>query len=263
MTTNSNPSQLQHRPLLTIAYSTLADRVGNIVLPEQRSDREVLIIIQNLGGIALFDVPQRSDVRVLELQSRGVAKSRNEALRQAKGKYLIFADDDIIFKEAGLAAAVDYLELNPNVAFVLGQAVDEHGRLRKNYATAVTRLTHFNSAKAATYEMLVRVDASRSKNVWFDEDFGAGATNYLGDEYIFIVDLIKAGLRCVFLPATLAVHPAVSSGSIWGTERDLQARAIIFTRVFGIWSPFVRAAFGAKHLGRELNFKRYLRFIRG
>lgn len=249
--------------LLTIAYSTLADRVGNIVLPEQRDDREVLVIVQNLGGIALFDLPQRSDVRVLELQSMGVAKSRNEALRQAKGKYLIFADDDIIFKEDGLAAAVDYLELNPKVAFVLAQAVDEHGRLRKKYATAPTRLTSFNSAKAATYEMLVRVSASREKQVWFDESFGAGATNYLGDEYIFIVDLIKAGLRCMFLPATVAVHPAVSSGSIWGTERDLRARAVIFSRVFGVWAPFIRAAFGARHLGRELNFSRFLRFIRG
>ena len=195
------------QPLLTIAYSTLADRVGNIVLPQQRSDREVLIIIQNLGGIALFDVPQRQDVRVLELQSRGVAKSRNEALRQAKGKYLIFADDDIVFKEDGLAAAIDYLELNPKVAFVLGQAVDEHGRLRKNYAKTVERLTHFNSAKAATYEMLVRVSASRDKDVWFDEDFGAGATNYLGDEYIFIVDLIKAGV----FTALIAQDPAAEA----------------------------------------------------
>lgn len=250
-------------PLLTIAYSTLADRVGNIVLPEQRADREVLIIVQNLGGIALFNVPQREDVRVVELPNRGVAKSRNEALRQASGKYLIFADDDIVFLEDGLATALAHLEANRDVAFVLGQAVDESGKLRKNYATKVERLTRFNSAKAATYEMIVRVEAAFQANVWFDEEFGAGAVNYLGDEYIFIVDLIKAGLRCDFVPATLAVHPEVSSGSVWGTEADLAARAVIFTRVFGAWAPLVRAGFGAKHLGRELNYTRLWRFIKG
>lgn len=251
------------RPLLTIAYSTLADRVGNIVLPEQRADREVLIIVQNLGGIALFNVPRREDVRVVELPNRGVAKSRNEALRQAKGKYLIFADDDIVFLEDGLAAALAHLEENGNVAFVLGQAVDENGQLRKNYATKVERLTRFNSAKAATYEMIVRIEAAGQANVWFDEEFGAGAPNYLGDEYIFIVDLIKAGLHCDFVPATLAIHPEVSSGSVWGTEADLAARAVIFARVFGAWAPLIRAGFGLKHLGRELNFGSLLRFIKG
>ncbi len=250
-------------PLLTIAYSTLADRVGNIVLPEQRDDREVLIIVQNLGGIALFDVPQRDDVRLVELANRGVAKSRNEALRQAKGKYLIFADDDIVFLEDGLATALAHLEAHRDVAFVLGQAVDESGKLRKNYATKIERLTRFNSAKAATYEMIVRVEAANRANVWFDEEFGAGAINYLGDEYIFIVDLIKAGLRCDFVPATLAIHPEVSSGSVWGTEAGLAARAIIFTRVFGGWAPLIRAGFGLKHLGRELNLRSLLRFIKG
>jgi len=250
-------------PLLTIAYSTLADRVGNIVLPEQRDDREVLIIVQNLGGIALFNVPRRDDVRVVELPNRGVAKSRNEALRQAKGKYLIFADDDIVFLEDGLAAAIAHLEENSNVAFVLGQAVDENGKLRKNYANKAEHLTRFNSAKAATYEMIVRVEAADRANVWFDEDFGAGAVNYLGDEYIFIADLIKAGLHCDFVPATLAIHPEVSSGSVWGTEADLAARAVIFTRVFGAWAPLIRAGFGLKHLGRELNLGSLLRFIRG
>lgn len=254
---------MKTQPTLTIAYSTLADRVGNIVLPEQRADREVLIIVQNLGRIALFDMPNRADVRVVELISRGVAKSRNEALRQARGKYLLFADDDIVFKEDGIAAVIDYMDLHSEVAFVLGQAVDQHGQLRKNYPTKPTRLHRYNSAKAATYEMVVRVKAAEDKNVWFDERFGAGENNYLGDEYIFISDLILAGLRCDFLPATLAVHPEVSSGSQWGTDRDLIARAAIFTRVFGRLAPAMRLAFGLKHLGREFDLPKLIRFIIG
>jgi hypothetical protein len=65
------------------------------------------------------------------------------------------------------------------------------------------------------------------------------------------------------VPATLAIHPEVSSGSVWGTEAGLAARAIIFTRVFGGWAPFIRAGFGLKHLGRELNLRSLLRFIKG
>ena len=259
--------------LLTIGYSTLFDRLQNIQLPELRGDREILVIVQGTPTEARdiydnetpHDVPehlQRSDVRVIWLDTRGVAKSRNEAIRQARGKYLIFADDDITFFEDGLAAALAHFEANPGTAFILGAAVDELGRRRKNYPTEVTELTKFNSAKAATYEMLVRVDESRCAGVFFDEEFGAGVQNYLGDEYIFICDLIDKKLKCEFLPVVLAQHPADSSGSAWGTERDVVARAEIFTRVFGEGpAVFIRAAFAMRNLKRIRNPRLLFKFI--
>jgi len=252
---------------LTVGYSTLAERVGNIQLPEARADREILIIIQDpKNGTAKVPAAfaKRKDVRVINLSSYGVAKSRNEALRSAKGEYLIFADDDITFFEEGLDAAVAHLDASPTTAFLLGAAVDETGALRKVYPTGVTGLTKFNSAKAATYEMIVRVAASRDANVWFDEDFGAGAVNYLGDEYIFIADLINKKLRCEFAPITLAQHPIDSSGSGWGTERDVVARSKIFTRVFGEpLATLVRFGFGLKHAAGIGSARLILKFISG
>ncbi|MEY4263009.1 MAG: hypothetical protein RLY88_717 [Actinomycetota bacterium] len=260
---------------LTIGYSTLFDRLHNIVLPELRGDREILIIVQGTPaeGRDIYDneTPhpvaehlQRSDVRVIWLDSRGVAKSRNEALRQARGKYLIFADDDIIFAEDGLATALAHFEANPGTAFILGAAVDEKGRLRKRYPRQVTTLTKFNSAKAATYEMLVRVDESRCAGVFFDENFGAGAVNYLGDEYIFIADLIDKKLKCEFLPVVLAQHPTDSSGSGWGTERDVIARSKIFTRIFGAGPAVaIRAGFALRHLARIRSPRLIAKFILG
>ena len=256
------------RPKLTIGFSTLDERYRNITLPPARSDREILIIVQHSGDQPMGDVlaalgaAGRGDIRVLELRSKGVAKSRNVALREAAGEYLIFADDDIVFSDAGLDEVCAYLDSNPGCDFVLGQATDPAGVLRKKYASRPERLGLFNSAKAATYEMVVRVDASRRKNVWFDENFGAGAVNYLGDEYIFIVDLVRAGSLAMFLPITLAAHPVESSGSRWGTDADLKARAVIFSRVFGWAAPFVRLAFGFRHWGRKGDLRRWAKFVR-
>lgn len=249
---------------LTIGYSTLANRVGNIQLPELRADREILVIIQGEDAQPIPKHLERSDVRVIHLNSYGVAKSRNEALRSARGEYLIFADDDIKFFEDGLTAAIAHLDAAPKVAFLLGAAVDDSGSLRKVYPTAVTKLHKLNSAKAATYEMIVRVAASREANVWFDEDFGAGAVNYLGDEYIFIADLLSKNLKCEFSPIVLAHHPTDSSGSAWGTKRDVIARSKIFTRVFGEpVATFVRLAFGLKHAARIGSLPLIIRFIFG
>jgi hypothetical protein len=145
----------------------------------------------------------------------------------------------------------------------LGQATDESGALRKRYPTTIEKLGSFNSARAATYEMIIRVSEVRKLGVRFDEDFGAGAKNYLGDEYIFVVDLIKAGGKAVFAPITLAQHPTESSGSRWGSAQDRRARAIIFTRVFGALAPFVRLPFGIRRFRELGSLKNLLLFVLG
>lgn len=253
---------------LTLGYSTLAERVGNINPPAQRPDWNVTIIIQNPKNIAwrgegLAELMLREDLQIHELESVGVAKSRNQAIWQAKGEYLVFSDDDIEFNAEGLEKAIKFLDDNPQYSLLLGQAVDPAGKLRKSYPAVQQELTKFNSARAATYEMIIRVEAIRQLGVWFDEEFGAGAKNYLGDEYIFIVDLLAAGGRAVFVPITLATHPFESSGSRWGSRKDRRARAVVFTRVFGPLAPVIRFGFGLRRM-RELGGPhKFLLFVLG
>lgn len=251
---------------LTIGYSSLDSRVKNIKLPDlsQHPDWDVVLTVQsgsakepNLSGAPKID-------QILTFTGQGVTKLRNQVLQNAKGKYLVFGDDDVTFNVAGLAKAIEHMEQSGS-ALILTQAVDESGQLRKAYPTKVTKLTKFNSAKAATYEMVINVEKVKNSKVAFDESFGAGAkTTYLGDEYIFICDLISAGETCEFIPISIAAHPTDSSGSGWGSNEDRIARALIFDRAFkGTTAlPYlVRIAFGLKKLGKELSLKNYLKFI--
>jgi glycosyltransferase involved in cell wall biosynthesis len=242
---------------LTVGYSVLADRAKNIT-PPQNADWELLIITQ--GGEAAKRFPQ---AKQLSLETTGVAKSRNAAIENASGEYLVFADDDIVFSEQGLQEAITYLDQNQDVSLVLCRASDTGGKLRKNYPQEIEVLGLFNSAKAATYEMIVRVADVKRLGVRFDERFGAGVENYLGDEYIFIVDLIRAGGRARFLPVTIASHPEVSSGSGWGTHRDRVARAKVFSRVFGPLAPAARLAFGLRRLRELGGLGNLVRFVFG
>lgn len=250
---------------LTIGYSALSDRVAGIKPPE--GDFDLLLVVQNDGALSwkdkLPDALKGSRAVTDELKSLGVAKSRNRVIELAETDYLVFADDDIEFVDAGLREAIDYLDNNPEVALVLAQAASPSGGLRKPYPSKQERLTKLNSARAATYEMIIRVSAIRDLGIRFDESFGAGVENYLGDEYIFIADLISAGGKGVFLPITIATHPEVSSGSGWGTERDRKARAKVFTRVFGALAPVVRLAFGIRRLGLLGGLGNLVRFVFG
>ena len=258
-------------PSLTFGYSTLANRLQYISLPEvgAHPDWDFLITVQSGSDLEvtqfeLDHAPKNPRATVLSFPGVGVTKIRNQVIDNAKGEYVIFSDDDIVFDIAGVAEALEYMQAN-KLAMLLGQAIDENGVLRKSYPSSPTALTKFNSAKAATYETIIDVAMIRGAGVRFDEGFGAGAAiNYLGDEYIFIADLINKGLKCEFVPITLAMHPIDSSGSEWGTDRDRIARAAVFDRVFqgGVALPYlVRTAFGFRKLGKGLNFKNYIKFI--
>jgi glycosyltransferase involved in cell wall biosynthesis len=260
------------KPTLTFGYSTLADRLGNIKLPDLTTNQNWDALITAQSGTdqtptveQLLNSPTGERVTTKAFSGRGVTKIRNQVIRHATGTYVVFADDDIIFQEKGIKEAISYLEEHQDVALLLGQATDESGKLRKNYPTKITKLTKLNSAKAATYEMIIRLEAIKTAGIAFDENFGAGADQtYLGDEYIFIADLLSANLSCEFVPVVIATHPAESSGSGWGTDRDRQARALIFDRVFkgNRTLPYLaRTAFGLRKLGKGLSLLAYLRFI--
>jgi hypothetical protein len=253
---------VSNAPTLTIGYSTLAERVSNIRPPKLDLAHEVYISIQNPMGVT-FEPPKTFEFRTSTSSLKGVAKSRNVVIDNSISQYILFADDEITFNSAAVEKAVTYLETHPGCDLVLAQTVDTNGAFRKKYPVNETKLNHFNCAKAATYEMLIRTDSIRAKGVRFDESFGAGVENYLGDEYIFITDLLKKKGAAVFLPLTIAVHPIESSGSGWGTPQDLRARAAVFGRVFGFWAPVVRLAFYLKSYRKTPGLASLIGFIRG
>lgn len=243
---------------LTIGYSTLANRAKNIKFLNSVNN---LVIVQNPEGTT---TPTFADeVKVLELQSRGVAKSRNAAITNTNSVYLLFGDDDIQFNESGIESAIRFLNANPNISILLMQAVDETGKLRKSYPIKGHDLKLTNSAKAATYEMMIRVSEIKVAGIKFDENFGAGATNYLGDEYIFIADALRAGLKGKFEPIVIATHPTESSGNLRNSASDRRARAKVFSRVFGILAPVMRLLFLAKPPSKKFGIINSLLFIVG
>ncbi|MDN4480821.1 glycosyltransferase [Demequina muriae] len=242
---------------LTVGYSTLAHRVGAIQPAPWWDEADVVVVVQTGGAsteaTASLSVElqrlEQAGARTATLDSIGVARSRNEVLRRARTRWVLFSDDDVTIDMGGVRLVVDRMEAQ-GLALGLGRAVGADGQLRKRFAEHEEPLTLFNSAKAATYEMVVDVERTRKHDVWFDESYGAGAENYLGDEYIFIVDVLRAGLTGRAIPQVIATHPVESSGSRWGTREDTDARAAVLDRVFGRWALLSKAGFAARHRTR-------------
>ena len=128
--------------ILTIAYSTLTKRLGNIKYPKSSPDQEIIVLVQNPDE-SNYNT-EKLQGKLVELKSRGVAKSRNAAIQYASGKYLIFGDDDITFVEEGLQECIAYFESHPDCSIIMAQTSDENGKLRKAYPRISYRFNSYH-----------------------------------------------------------------------------------------------------------------------
>ena len=69
----------------------------------------------------------------------------------------------------------------------------------------------------------------------FDERFGAGTEWPIGDEYIFLADLLRRKLSGMHVALPLAKHPRLSSGMAFDAK-SLETRRAVFRRAVGrLW----------------------------
>lgn len=190
----------------------------------------------------------RPDIAVTALQGSGVARSRNAALDHAAAAsvpILLFADDDIRFATDAYPALVARFDADPALDFVCARLVNPDGRLHKRYSPDGTPARLWNCGKVGTPELALRPDRFAAVGLRFDTGFGAGAAVPVGDEFIFLADALKAGLRGLHIDLVVGEHAPESSDLRRGDQETVWRRKV-FRRALG---PVVGAlAFAAWRL---------------
>ncbi len=258
-------------PTLTVAISTRGARalaldgadwprlsgVDYLVLAQEAEAPDVAAHLDRLAA--------RDDVRVARLAGTGLSRSRNAALDAARGEVVLIADDDVTHPPGALAAIRQAFAADPALALLAGRSFDPAGRPRKRGGTRGHALRLWNSARISSHELAFRAAPVRAAGVRFDEAFGAGAgtATFLGEEYVFVADCLRAGLKGRYAPIPVSVHPPESSGFVWAGAAVARARAGIFGRVFGPLALPMRLAFGLKNARRFGSSADLWTFLRG
>jgi glycosyltransferase involved in cell wall biosynthesis len=105
----------------TVSY--LAEAVESVL---KQSFRDFEIVIVDDGSTdGTLDVAKQFEpqVKVLSKTNGGPASARNLAIKNSTGDYLAFLDSDDLWEEDKLAVQVAYLENNPQISLVYGEAL--------------------------------------------------------------------------------------------------------------------------------------------
>lgn len=173
---------------------------------------------------------ERDDFKIHTTFTKGLSVNRNIALSKATAPLLLISDDDVDYSSEGLAAIIESFKSNPEadiIAFMYDCTTST-----KTYPSELIDLG--NPPKGyyiSSIEIALRRESVQDK-IWFNENFGIGATFPSGEEDLFIKDCLDAGLKGIFLPITIAKHDGTTT-----SDRNLmlasrpQTKGAVFLRL--------------------------------
>lgn len=256
-------------PELTVAIATYGDRFLQLTpawFPRCDATRYHVCVQATAGRKDIADhaaalTAARPDISISFVEGRGAARNRNAALAAAQTGILLFADDDLTLYPQNYLPLRQRFAASPDLAFLCCRVITPDGKPRKAYGRDGQMVTRLNAARVGTPELALRPQMLRQRGVQFDDRFGAGTEQPFGDEFIFLCDALRAGLRGQHAALTLAIHPAESSGMTWDATSFAQRRKM-FNRALGPWSLPARCAFALKHRRRFPDIQSLWRFLR-
>ena len=193
---------------LEILICTLDDGINNIpaLLLEPREGISYLVSWQH-GDNKDIELPKelkRDDVKICDLEGRGLSRNRNNCLRHASGDILLIADDDCKYAPEQLDAIIEIFDRNPSLSLATFRMASEHNN--KTYPNH-----EFSLAKPPKgyYVSSIEIALRRAKagHLQFDERFGLGAPVFqCCEEELFVEQAVEDGLVCRFFPITVVRH---------------------------------------------------------
>lgn len=194
------------------------------------------------------EITLREDVTYIQLNYPGLCKSRNIGLSNVMTKYAYIMDDDVELDLDKVIELVQKMESDSvDVATCQFKYLD--GTFPKKYSVKFFEHDMLSSAKVSSIEICVNIESIRAHKIRFDERFGLGTDWPSGEEYIFLTDCLKAGLKVKYYPIVTGIHPNETSGQDFYTSSSKAvAKREMFKRVFGWKSWLYVTAFWIKKL---------------
>lgn len=172
----------------------------------------------------------RSDVKVYQLNSRGISINRNNAINHSSADICLTADDDLVYTPRQLQDVIKTFEENDDcdVATFMYSSDCE-----KSYPSQSFDLREMPKGYyISEIEIAFRRDVGHGK-LLFNEYFGPGAhLLQAGEGAIFIHYALSMGLNCRFFPIKITHHAGLSTGNRRLSAGVVMAQGAYFAIVY-------------------------------
>lgn len=245
---------------IEVHIATYGDRIVDLHhrLPEFTGVK-YRIVHQNYHNCQVASLKNRSDVDYIQSNAKGVSRSRNAALMLSDpNSIVLLSDDDVSYSKDIFDCLRVYFKSSEIdfCTFKVGLMGNENSDML-DYSDTSHLLTWKNVGKYGAVNLAFRGSFAHIKGLCFDPSFGPGSEFGIGEDYIFIQDLLRAGGYGVFKPDRLVFHPELSTGTSMSISL-LEDRGAMFVRAHGLLLGllvilgFITHKYGFKFVPRTL-----------
>ena len=154
-------------------------------------------------------------VKMITTQTKGVGINRNMALLYADGDILLFSDDDMAYDNDYVETVLTAFKELPNADAIIFniKPLYHDSSIRINHS--IKRLKWYNALNYGVVRMAVKSTSIRRENIMFNRCFGGGTSFSSGEDSIFIMDMLRKGLKIYTYPKQIAVLDNETVKSTW------------------------------------------------
>ena len=177
------------------------------IIEKTKCTSDVLIINQTDIN-DYFETNDKHKVRMISTTERGLANSRNRAIKNATGDICLLCDDDEVLVEGYEQIILNSFDLLPEadiIAFDLqkisiGISSPRYTKTFKyGFSRKIQRAPAFKTY--ASVQLAFRRERIIENNLLFDTRFGAGSNKIsAGDETVWQVEAKRRGLKIFYVP---------------------------------------------------------------
>ena len=127
-------------------------------------------------------------------ETRGVGRSRNEAMDHADAELILFSDEDIVYRPGYAREITDCFDRNSQADLLLFNVAQSEGR--ETYRnTDNGRVRWYNYGRYPAYAIAARRQKLTAAGVRSSLLFGGGAKYATGEDSLFLRDCLQRGLK--------------------------------------------------------------------
>lgn len=219
---------------MTLQLLVAAMNKSALELAEEMQIGSDAIIISQGYAYSYEETEYKSNkLRYFAMAERGVGLSRNNALLRAEADIVLFADEDIVYREGYAEAVLQEFENHPEADMLLFQVNAVPGR--ETYHTeSYGRVRWYNCGRYPTYSFAVKRAKIHKHNITFSLLFGGGAKYSNGEDSLFIRDCLKSGLKVYKTPVTIGDEKERPSTWFHGyNEKFFFDRGVLYVHLYG------------------------------
>ncbi len=228
------------------------DNIKNLLLTPTEGV-SYLISWQHSHANESYTIPQeliRNDVKIAHIQGRGLSRNRNNAIRHATADICLIADDDCTYRPEYFTSIIKIFK-NDN-ALDLASFKCQNKYEQKSYPKHSFALNNYPKGYFTSSVEIAFRRTSIQDRLWFNELFGLGApVLQSGEENIFILDALKAGMNCRFFPIVIVEHNHPTTASTRaGNPGVIMAEGAYISRAY-TWTALPRLILKAIRLNKK------------